>query len=96
VLEYTLVEHRELAIEAGVDLQILRRLHKDGPEKLIVIGIDREPRIKQIIMIVRIVHPHLLSIICDKAIAVDPEQVWPYRHDSMAQFLILARRRNYL
>ena len=94
MLKDVLVHDHEVAVQAGVDLQVLRSLHEDGAEKLVVERIDGEAGINEIIMVAAdVLRPDFLGCVGDETVSVDPDELRIDRQDSMAELLIFARRR---
>ena len=48
-------------------------------------GVDRQPGINHVVVVVHVVFPNLLRIVCDEAISVDPNLLWRDGNYSMAE-----------
>ena len=75
VLEDALVHNHEVAVEARVYLQVLRRLHEYRPKELVVIRIDGSELIRQLVVLADVLLPDLLRVVRDEAVAVNPDKV---------------------
>lgn len=73
VLENALVHDHEVTVEARVYLQVLRRLHKDRTEELVVIGVDRRKLIRELVVLTHVFLPDLLRVVRDEAVPVHPD-----------------------
>ena len=73
VLEDALVHDHEVTVEARVNLQVLRRLHKDRPEELVVIGVDGRELIGELVVLTHVFLPDLLRVVRDEAVPVHPD-----------------------
>lgn len=73
VLEDALMHNHEVAVEARVNLQVLRRLHKDRSKELVVISIDGCELIGELVVLTHVFLPDLLRVVRDEAVPVYPD-----------------------
>jgi len=73
VLEDALMHDHKLTVEARVDLEILRRLHADSCEELIVESVDWHLHFFCVGHLCVVFIEYLLPIVNDEALAEDPE-----------------------
>ena len=83
VLEHALVHDHELPVEAGVDLEILGRLHAYGREELVVKGIDWHEHVLSVRNFDLVLIEDLLPIVNYEARTVDPYEIRFYSQQAM-------------
>ena len=87
-LEDTLVHDHELAIQARVDLEILRCLDADGRIKLVVEGIYCQVHLLSVRWRLLVLIEDLLPVVGDEALSIDPEPVASDRQDAVTHLLL--------